>query len=73
MHGDDFAGVINVFRMSYFARFFRQSVYALTFFTGAALALEFVAPGSVSPFIDPVPLAGLALAALCVTALSRRP
>lgn len=51
--------------------FLRQCMYALTFFVTTVLAAEFLAPASVTPFLDPVPLTILVLALLSADAMRR--
>ena len=50
--------------------FFRQCVYALACFSFFCIVGEWLVPGSVSPFIDPVPLAILALLLLVIDAMA---
>jgi hypothetical protein len=49
----------------------RQATYALTLFVIVALAAESFAPGSVTPFLDPIPFAILALLLLGADAVRR--
>ena len=51
--------------------FLRQCTYALTFFVAIVLIAEFIAPASVTPFLDPVPPAAVALALLSADAMRR--
>lgn len=53
------------------AFFLRQCVYALASFSLVSLVTEWVIPGSVSPFLDPVPLAACVLVILCLMGLGR--
>lgn len=51
--------------------FIRQCTYALAFFVAIVLVAEFLTPASVTPFLDPVPPAVLALALLSADAMRR--
>lgn len=44
--------------------FFRQCAYALAFFSLIAVIAEYLVPGSVAPFLDPVPVSIIALVLL---------
>lgn len=52
--------------------FLRQSTYALAFFVTLALLAEYFIPGSVTPFVDPLPLAILSLVLLSADAMRRQ-
>ena len=59
--------------ISHLRFFFRQCTYALGFFAFVAVAAEWLVPGSVSPFLDPVPFALLALILMAGDAMSASP
>jgi hypothetical protein len=50
--------------------FFRQCAYALGFFSSVVVAAEWLVPASVSPFLDPVPFALLAIGVLVADAMA---
>ncbi len=52
--------------------FFRQCLYALTFFACMLILAEWLVPGAVSPFLDPVPIVIIALALLGALALRKK-
>ena len=52
--------------------FLRQSTYALTVFAAVVLLAEYLTPGSVTPFMDPLPVAILALTLLSADAMRRQ-
>lgn len=48
---------------------FRHLVYATTFFAACALLFEALVPGSVTPFLDPLPFVILGLTGMAVVAM----
>jgi hypothetical protein len=50
--------------------FLRQCVYALTVFSVITTLGEWIVPGSVSPYLDPIPLVILSLALLTIDAMA---
>ena len=50
----------------------RQCLYALAFFSVTAILAEWIVPGSVTPFLDPVPLVIASLLLLTIVAFSGR-
>ncbi|HWQ99407.1 MAG TPA: hypothetical protein VN397_01005 [Candidatus Methylomirabilis sp.] len=52
--------------------FFRHTAYALALFVVVVLTAEFLTPGSVTPFIDPLPLGVVAFAFLSADAMRRQ-
>jgi hypothetical protein len=55
----------------FFVRFVLHAAWALAGFVIILLAMEFVIPGSVTPYLDPIPFAIIALAALSADAFTR--
>lgn len=51
--------------------FLRHGMWALLLFVASALAMEALIPGSVMPYVDPVPFAILACIACSIDAVTR--
>ena len=49
--------------------FFRQCAYALAFFSFVAILAEWLVPGSVAPFLDPIPVAIISMMLLAFDAM----
>lgn len=52
-------------------RLFLHCAWALSFFCGTALLVEFFIPGSVAVYIDPLPFTIIAIVGLCLDAVIR--
>jgi hypothetical protein len=55
----------------FLVRFVLHAAWALSVFSTVILAMEFIIPGSVTPYVDPIPFAIAALAALSADAFTR--
>lgn len=55
-----------MYPISSFRFFLRHCLYALAFFALVCIAAEAIVPGSIAPFLDPLPFSILALGLLAV-------